>query len=411
MDFTEGTVVDGRFRLKRELGRGAMGAVWLAQHTSLDVPCAVKFIHPEIGSRTDDPEVRGRFEREARAIARLRSPHVVQVLDYGTTDDGTPYLAMEYLVGENLGDRLRRVQRLSWRETVDLVAQIARALSRAHAAGLVHRDLKPENVFLVGDDDDEDFVKVLDFGIAKGGPPVSAFATRTGAVLGTPHFMSPEQAQGAKALDHRSDLWSLGVVAYTCLTGQRPFRARVFGDLLLELVVAPLPVPSTVAPELPPAFDAWWAKACARDAADRFQTAKEQADALAASLGMPRISSHALASAPISSAVPSTGVAPTLADDVGVTERPACAATVPWITPAPTPARLASAICRSPWWIVAPASLLVGALIGLAAAAFSESVIATRVQRVEMRDSTQPTSAPTNPLLPPRRLHVAAPTS
>jgi serine/threonine-protein kinase len=393
VDLAEGTLVAGRFRLERELGRGAMGAVWLAQHTSLEVPCAVKFIHPELGSRTEDAEVRGRFEREARAIARLRSPHVVQVLDYGATDDGTPYLAMEYLVGDNLGERLGRVGRLSTRDTVHIVTQIARALSRAHAAGLVHRDLKPENVFLVGDEQD-DFVKVLDFGIAKGGPAMPAFATRTGAVLGTPHFMSPEQAQGAKTLDHRSDLWSLGVLAFTCLTGQRPFRARVFGDLLLELVVAPLPVPSTLARDLPPAFDAWFAKACARDPGARFQTAKEQADALAECLAVSRTSWKM----PAISQAQSTQLgrpAPTLP---GCDTAPAASA-VPETLPYPTRAPASCAESAAPkaasaaqlWWVIAPVSLLVGALVGLTAAdGWSGSTVAKRSSGARPAVSTQP---------------------
>src|SRR5262249_15080983 len=157
------------------------------------------FIHAEVLAT---PGVKARFEREAKIAAQLRSPHVVQVLDYGIWE-GAPYIAMEYLDGEDLGHRLHRVGRLTARETVGVVGQIARALGKAHAAGLVHRDLKPENVFLVRDDEGE-LVKVLDFGIAKSQTPTLDGMTRTGAIMGTPHYMSPEQAQGTKSVDHRA---------------------------------------------------------------------------------------------------------------------------------------------------------------------------------------------------------------
>jgi serine/threonine-protein kinase len=255
-----------------------MGSVWLADHIGLDTLCAVKFIHADLAGH---PEVRARFEREARAAALIKSPHVVQVIDYGESD-GVPYFAMEYLEGEDLARRLDRGGRLSPSETVSVVAQIARALTKAHAAGLVHRDLKPENVFLTGDAD-QPLVKVLDFGIAKGGPVVTS-ATRTGALLGTPQYMSPEQAQGARSLDHRSDLWSLGVLAFVCLTAKSPFSGEGYADVLMAICVMAPPVPSRCFPDLPTAFDAWFARACARAPADRFSTAREQADALACAL-------------------------------------------------------------------------------------------------------------------------------
>src|SRR5262249_4544677 len=156
---------------------------------------------------------------------------------------------MEYLEGEDLAHRLHRSGRLSPRETVAIVGQIARALTKAHAAGLVHRDLKPENVFIVRDDDAE-LVKVLDFGIAKAQTPtLDHHMTRTGAILGTPHYMSPEQAQGTKTLDHRADLWSLAVISYRSVVGALPFQSDALGDLLMRIIVHPLPVPSHVAPD------------------------------------------------------------------------------------------------------------------------------------------------------------------
>jgi serine/threonine-protein kinase len=260
-----------------------MGAVWLARQTALDVPCAVKFIHAEAAA---SPEIRARFEREAKSAAQLRSPNVVQILDHGIWE-GSPYIAMELLEGEDLAARLRSRGRLDPRETASIASQVSRALSRAHSAGLVHRDLKPANIFLVRDDDRE-IAKVLDFGVAKTASMalgVSDSMTKTGALLGTPYYMSPEQAQGTKVVDHRSDLWALGVVVYQCITGQLPFQSNALGDLFMKIIVQPLPVPSHVA-SVPPGFDAWWARCVARDPDQRFQSAKELADALSLALGL-----------------------------------------------------------------------------------------------------------------------------
>jgi Protein kinase domain len=276
-----GTIVAERFRLVRQLGMGGMGAVWLAQHTQLDVPCAIKFIHAHAATSV---EIRGRFEREAKAAAALRSPNVVGILDHGIWNE-TPYIAMEYLEGEDLDGRLARKGRLTPQELVPIISQVARALSKAHAAGLIHRDIKPANIFLTRDDDQE-IAKVLDFGIAKSNlAGLSDSATKTGSVLGTPYYMSPEQAQGTRTVDHRSDLWALAIVVFQCLTGQLPFRSEAFGDLLMKIMMDPIPQPSLLAP-LPPGFDLWWARAATRDPAGRFQSAREFAEALGLSLGV-----------------------------------------------------------------------------------------------------------------------------
>ncbi len=277
-------VVADRFRLNSLLGRGGMGSVWHATHLGLDIPCAVKFIE---GPHAAMPEAHARFGREAKAAAQLRSPHVVQILDHGVWD-GTPYMAMELLEGEDLGKRLARYGRLPAKDVCVIVAQVARALTKAHAAGIVHRDLKPDNIFLVRDDDRE-IAKVLDFGIAKATGAIDGSNTKTGAMLGTPYYMSPEQAQGTRAVDHRSDVWSLGVIVYLALTGCLPFESDALGDLLIRIIVSPMPVPSHVAPDLPAGFDAWWAKAASRDPAQRFQSAKELSDGLAMVFGQSQI--------------------------------------------------------------------------------------------------------------------------
>ena len=279
-ELAEGVVVAGRFRLIRKLGQGGMGSVWLATHLGLDTKCAIKFVE---GAGVMLPEMHARFEREAKAAASLHSPHVVQIIDHAIWD-GVPFMAMELLDGEDLRHRLDAGGRLSPAQTVDILRQVCRALNKAHNAGIVHRDLKPDNIYLVRDDDRE-IAKVLDFGIAKSKAALeSGSNTKTGAMLGTPYYMSPEQAQGTKAVDFRSDLWSMAVIAYECITGVLPFQSEALGDLLMRIMVAPLPVPSHVT-SVPPGFDAWWAKAASRDPAGRFQSAKEFIDTLAIAAG------------------------------------------------------------------------------------------------------------------------------
>ena len=274
-------IIAERFRLDRPLGRGAMGSVWQATHLGLETACALKFIEGEYAGHA---EAHARFQLEAKAAARLRSPHVVQILDHGVFD-GMPYIAMELLEGEDLAQRLRRVGKLRPQDAVAIAVQVCRALTKAHGAGVVHRDLKPANVFLVPDDDRE-IAKVLDFGIAKTTSALDASSTKTGAILGTPSYMSPEQAQGTRSVDHRSDLWSVAVIVYECVTGELPFESEALGDLFLKIMVNPLPVPSAVAPELQEGFDAWWQRAAARDPNERFQSARELADSLAIAFGM-----------------------------------------------------------------------------------------------------------------------------
>jgi tRNA A-37 threonylcarbamoyl transferase component Bud32 len=281
-------LVAGKYRLVQLLGQGGMGTVWEGVHEVLGTKVAVKFIDAEFASSDD---ARQRFLNEAKAAARLRSKHVVQVYDQGVSADGRPYIVMEWLGGEPLDVRLDRVLRLSADETSRIATQICRALAKAHAAGVVHRDLKPENVFLVHDDEDHaDVAKVVDFGIAKfvdAAVPGSS-STQTGAVLGTPQFMSPEQARGLRSVDHRTDLWSVGVIAYRCLTGVLPFKGEAMGDLLVNICTADPPAASSVFAGVPAGFDAWVQRALARDPAARFQSAAELANALASVCGAER---------------------------------------------------------------------------------------------------------------------------
>jgi serine/threonine protein kinase len=279
-------LVAGKYRLTALLGRGGMGSVWAGLHTTLGTRVAVKFIDAE---HVDSPEARHRFENEARAAAALRSKHVVEVYDHGVMEDGRPFIVMEFLDGEPLDRRLERFGRLTAKDTARIVGQVCRALSKAHAAGIVHRDLKPENVFLVWDDEDgADVAKVVDFGIAKftDSSGASSSATRTGSVLGTPYYMSPEQARGLRTVDYRSDLWSVGVIAFRCMTGRLPFEGEAVGDVLVKLCTAPIPAPSSFVSDLPPGFDAWLVRALGREPESRFQSASELGRSLGSVCGL-----------------------------------------------------------------------------------------------------------------------------
>jgi serine/threonine-protein kinase len=270
-----------------------MGTVWEGRHNTLGTRVAIKFIDAEYA---DSPEARARFDNEARAAANIQSKHAIQIFDHGLTAEGKPYIVMELLVGEPLDQRLERFGRLPLAETARILRQVARALSRAHERGIVHRDLKPENIFLVRTpDDDEEVAKVLDFGIAKfkkvdGGAGVSgagvSSSTKTGAVLGTPFYMAPEQARGLRDLDHRVDLWSIGVIAYKCVCGVLPFEGVSVGDLLVKICTTPAPVPSHTMPSLGPAFDAWFLRALEKEPGRRFQSAAELSEALAYAAGL-----------------------------------------------------------------------------------------------------------------------------
>ncbi|MBX3215370.1 MAG: serine/threonine protein kinase [Labilithrix sp.] len=299
-----GMMVTPSVKLVRPLGEGGMGAVWVADHLALRTQVVVKFIAAGL---KDSKEATERFSREAAAAAQVKSPHVVQTFDHGFTADGVPYIVMELLEGRDLGAFLDAEKRCSPQLVVEIIAQLARALDRAHERGIVHRDIKPGNLFLCDGGSGDVFVKLLDFGIAKGvDVPLIDSGTKTGAMIGSPFYMSPEQILGSKTLDHRSDLWSVGVVAYEALTGDKPFDAETMGGLAIKIHSEPLPSPSARVPGLSPAVDAWFQRACARAVTDRFGTAKEMAEALAAALGgemprsvdLPRSSTGANAGAP-----------------------------------------------------------------------------------------------------------------
>lgn len=233
-----GELVSRKYRLLRRLAEGGMGEVWSARNERTNRDFAIKFLLPEL---TRDPEALHRFVREAKATGQIRHPNVVTAMDAGM-HDGRPYLVMELLSGESLEARLARDGHLDELETCILLSQVARALEHAHASSLVHRDLSTANVFLCeSHDDGPPVVKVLDFGVSKviDDPQSGRVRTENGKILGSPVYMSPEQAKGADGVDARSDLWSLGVLAYQCVSGKLPFIGANYNALMFAILQAP----------------------------------------------------------------------------------------------------------------------------------------------------------------------------
>lgn len=283
---TTGHVVDGKYRIGRQLGQGGMGAVYEATHLGTNRRVALKVIVSE--ALANEADVVLRFEREARASGSIDSVHVVQVLDTGVDPVTTyPYMVMEYLSGEDVSDLVRRVGPLPPDLVTRIGAQACLGLQRAHDAGVVHRDIKSANLFLSRRDGGEVQLKLLDFGIAKvRAEPVPSGQdhglTRTGSMLGSPLYMSPEQARGVKTIDGRSDIWSLGIVLYEALVGETPFHEKqTLGDLLVAICVEQMPAIQERAPWIPPALATVIDRALRRDPAHRFDSASSMHAALA----------------------------------------------------------------------------------------------------------------------------------
>lgn len=268
-----------------QIGEGGMGTVWLAEHTMLGRRAAIKLLHPTFSAR---PEIVTRFFNEARAATAIADPGIVQIFDYGHHSDGSAYIAMEMLDGEPLDRRLRRLGRLPLVDALRIVRQAASTLGVAHALGIVHRDLKPENIFLVPDPEviGGERTKLLDFGIAKLTSD-STPKTRTSAVMGTPTYMSPEQCRGAGHVDQRTDVYALGCILFTLLTGGPPFDAEGSGELIaMHLREAP-PLPSSRVPDLPPEIDDLVQCCLEKDPNHRFPSGTELAAEIGRLLGAP----------------------------------------------------------------------------------------------------------------------------
>jgi eukaryotic-like serine/threonine-protein kinase len=269
----------GRYRLTKLLGAGAMGEVYLAEHTLLRRPCAVKLIRPD---PTGGEKQAARFEREVQATAALTHPNTVEIYDYGRAEDGTFYYAMEYLPGWPLDRLVARHGPVPPARAVHLLRQVCGALREAHAAGLVHRDVKPANVMVCTRGGVPDVVKLLDFGLVRAADPGSGRLTVDGSVAGTPDYMSPEQAEGGAELDGRSDLYNLGGVAYFLLTGRPPFQKATALQLLFAHARDPADPPSAVRPGVPADLDRVVLRCLEKDRERRYRDAAELDAALAA---------------------------------------------------------------------------------------------------------------------------------
>ena len=270
-----GAVVDGRYKLIERIGLGGMGAVYRAEHVGMGRVVAVKILRPELGGRSEAIE---RFTREAQASARVAHKNVVAVSDFGVRDDGTLYLVMEYLRGETLRDRIDRLGRLPWQNAVTIARHVARGLAHAHSQNVIHRDVKPENIFLADDDDDPDFAKILDFGIARSLEADDARVTQAGLVVGTPAYLSPEQALGG-TVDQRCDVYSLCIVLYEMVCGRTPFGDRPPVAMLTAHAVVDVPPFAEVAPDVdvPAAIEAIVRRGLAKDKDERHADAAELA--------------------------------------------------------------------------------------------------------------------------------------
>jgi len=266
-----GAIVGGRYRIDRLLGQGGMGIVVQAMHLVLHQPVAIKFLLPDM---VQTPQIAERFLREAQAAVLLKSEHVARVFDVGALDNGAPYMVLEYLEGTDLASFPR--SELTVGRIVDLILQACEALCEAHAAGIVHRDIKPANFFITRRADGAPLLKVLDFGISKARTNHGQL-TAPQTAMGTPAYMSPEQMRSAHDVDHRTDLWSLGIVLYELLQGVPPFGADSFSSMVLRVVHDPLPR-LTVA--VPRGFDAVIYRCLEKDPARRFQSTAELAQAL-----------------------------------------------------------------------------------------------------------------------------------
>lgn len=268
----------GQYHLKQRIGAGGMGEVYLAEHRLLKRPCAVKLIRP---GRAADPQALARFEREVQAAANLSHWNTIEIFDYGRTDDGTFYYAMEYLPGLSLDDLVKRHGPLSPGRAIYLLRQVCDGLREAHEMGLVHRDVKPGNIIASERGGIYDVAKVLDFGLVKPIVEDDLQLTMDGGVTGSPLYLSPEQASGSAA-DARSDLYSLGAVAYFLVTGQPPFQRPKAIQILMAHVHDPLTSPTELRPDLPADLEQVIVRALSKSPADRLQTAVEFDAALAA---------------------------------------------------------------------------------------------------------------------------------
>jgi eukaryotic-like serine/threonine-protein kinase len=271
-----GRTLEGKYKIKSILGEGGMGTVYEGSHVALGRAVAIKVLHP---NQARKPEAVQRLYQEARSAGSIGHPNICEVYDVGRFDDGSPYLVMEKLEGETLAERIGSDGALPFDVVVDVMSQVLSGLVAAHAKGIVHRDIKPENVFLTRRVGLPPIVKILDFGVSKvlhtEEQEQGLDLTRTGMVMGTPYYLSPEQARGERTLDHRVDIWACGIMLYECLAGRRPFIAPNYNALLVQILQAtPRPI-REVRPATPSGFDGVLKRALERDRDKRYKSAAD----------------------------------------------------------------------------------------------------------------------------------------
>lgn len=277
------TILQNKYRIIRKIGEGGMGSVYEAEHLTLHRKVAIKFLLPEY---TRNEETLRRFEREAVIAAQLDSPNVVHIYDFDRSENGYYYIVMEYLEGRELRKILKEEKRLPPQRLINIMLQVAQLLDQAHSKGIIHRDLKPENIFIVNKEGNE-IVKILDFGISKIRQSSKGSLTQTGAIIGTPYYMSPEQAKGVKEIDHRVDIYALGVICYEAITGELPINAENVTGILVKIVTEPPPPIRMKRADLPEAVERAIIKAMAKEPNDRYNSCLEFVVDLARGFGIP----------------------------------------------------------------------------------------------------------------------------
>jgi serine/threonine-protein kinase len=269
-----GRVIGDKYGVTGLIGEGGMGAVYEAEHLAIGRLVAVKVLHPRNAQKRD---AISRLQHEARVVGTIGHPNICEIYDMGRLEDGSPYLVMERLQGETLAQRIDRDGPVPYLELIDMVIQVLSALIAAHEKGVIHRDLKPDNIFLTERSGMPSVAKLLDFGISKasGIEDTAVNLTKSGMVMGTPYYMAPEQARGERMLDHRVDLWAVGVILYEALTGRRPFVAKNYNALLVHILTSRHRPLADLAPHLPAPLGAVVDRALSKMREDRFQSAAE----------------------------------------------------------------------------------------------------------------------------------------